>query len=99
MIRILKKSFIATLLFAFLLPAGSEALTGAQLDMSLRMGESRQTKSPLAYSNALIRKAYGIAKRIPWVLDSIYCYCYCEESPIFRHKSLLSCYVDDHAAQ
>jgi hypothetical protein len=40
-----------------------------------------------------------VAREIPWVLDSIYCYCFCEESPAFRHKSLLSCYTDDHAAQ
>jgi len=26
----------------------------------------------------------------------MYCYCYCEQS--VGHKSLLSCYVDEHAA-
>ena len=44
-----------------------------------------------------MKKAYQVAKDIPWVLDSIYCYCHCD---VFsKHKSLLSCYVDDHAAR
>jgi len=68
-------------------------------DESLRMGEKRPTLDPNIFSNnAMIKKAYQIAKEIPWVLDSIYCYCFCEESPVFKHKSLLSCYVDNHAA-
>ncbi len=70
-----------------------------QMDESLRMGEKRQTLDPNIFSdNPTIKKAYEIAKKISWVLDSIYCYCFCEESPVFRHKSLLSCYVDNHAA-
>jgi hypothetical protein len=69
-----------------------------QKDESLRRGESRVTLDPGMFSDQGVRKAYRIAKEIPWVLDSIYCYCKCEESPAFRHKSLLSCYVDNHAA-
>jgi len=68
-------------------------------DESLRMGETKQTLDPNIFSdNARIKKAYQVAKEIPWVLDSIYCFCYCEKSPAFKHKSLLSCYVDNHAA-
>jgi hypothetical protein len=68
-------------------------------DESLRMGEKRPTLDPNIFSdNAKIKKAYQIAKEIPRVLDSIYCYCFCKESPAFKHKSLLSCYVDNHAA-
>src|SRR4030067_2340575 len=68
-------------------------------DESLRMGEKRPTLDANIFSNnAMIKKAYQIAKEIPWVLDSIYCYCFCKESPAFKHKSLLSCYVDNHAA-
>lgn len=67
-------------------------------DESLRKGEKRPTLDPRAFGNARIRKAYQVAQEIPWVLDSIYCYCYCKESPTFRHISLLSCYVDTHAA-
>jgi hypothetical protein len=67
-------------------------------DESLRRGETRATLDPRTFSDPKVRKAYQIAKDIPWVLDSIYCYCRCEESPVFRHKSLLSCYVDRHAS-
>jgi hypothetical protein len=67
-------------------------------DESLRKGETRATLDPNMFSNPSIKKAYQAAKEIPWVLDSIYCYCMCEESPVFKHKSLLSCYVDNHAA-
>jgi hypothetical protein len=67
-------------------------------DESLRRGETRATLDPAKFSDPKIRQAYQVAKDIPWVLDSIYCFCYCEESPVFRHKSLLSCYVDNHAA-
>jgi len=65
---------------------------------SLRRGETRQTLSPEFFKDPYVKRAYQVAKEIPWVLDSIYCYCYCEESPVFRHKSLLSCYVDEHAS-
>jgi hypothetical protein len=67
-------------------------------DESLRRGERRATLEPSLFQEERVRKAYQAAKEIPWVLDSIYCYCQCEESPAFRHKSLLSCYVDKHAA-
>jgi hypothetical protein len=67
-------------------------------DESLRRGETRQTLNPELFDHPTIKAAYQVAREIPWVLDSTYCYCYCEESPVFRHKSLLSCYVDNHAA-
>ncbi len=69
-----------------------------KIDGSLRMGEARETLEPSIFRDPMIKDAYKAAKEIPWVLDSIYCYCYCKESPVFKHKSLLSCYVDDHAA-
>jgi hypothetical protein len=70
-----------------------------QYDQSLREGEDRPTLDPSQFQNPMIKKAYQAAKDIPWVLDSIYCFCFCKESPAFRHKSLLSCYVDLHAAR
>ena len=70
----------------------------AALDESLRMGETRATLDPGSFSEARVRKAYQVAREIPWVLDSIYCFCYCKESPAFRHKSLLSCFTDYHGA-
>lgn len=67
-------------------------------DESLRKGETRATLDPGQFNDARVKEAYRVAKEIPWVLDSIYCFCMCKESPAFRHKSLLSCYVDSHAA-
>jgi len=80
--------------------SGGQMATGkvADVDESLRRGESRQTMNPSMYRHPTITAAYEVAREIPWVLDSIYCYCFCEENPAFRHKSLLSCYVDNHAA-
>jgi hypothetical protein len=79
--------------------AYAEKSTADRFDQSLRKGEVRKTLDPQMFENPLIKRAYVAAKEIPWVLDSIYCYCYCKESPTFRHKSLLSCYVDLHAAR
>jgi hypothetical protein len=67
-----------------------------QKDKSWRRGETRATLDPNLFKDGRVKKAYQVAKDIPWVLDSIYCYCHCDV--FFKHKSLLSCYVDDHAA-
>jgi hypothetical protein len=69
-----------------------------QKDESLRKGETRPTMDPARFGDAKVRAAYEAAREIPWVLDSIYCYCRCHENPYFRHISLLSCYVDTHAS-
>jgi hypothetical protein len=71
-------------------PEGPASKTG-----SLRGGETRETLNPEYFVGAT-RAAYQIAKEIPGVLDSLYCYCECKKN--FGHKSLLSCYVDDHGA-
>ena len=42
------------------------------------------------------REAYMVAKEIPQTLAQLPCYCHCDQS--FGHKSLQTCYVDDHAA-
>jgi hypothetical protein len=41
---------------------------------------------------------YRYAAEIPQVIDSLYCYCQCKENPMFHHKTLLTCFTDDHAA-
>ncbi|MCP3677144.1 MAG: hypothetical protein GY721_06025 [Deltaproteobacteria bacterium] len=61
----------------------------------LRGGEARATLSPALFTGR-VAKAYRIAREIPEVLDSLYCYCECKKH--FGHKSLLSCYVDKHGA-
>ncbi len=83
--------------FAVCSEAAQKPVSGP-MDQSLRKGETRATLDPRQFSDSRVKAAYQVAKEIPWVLDSIYCFCMCKESPTFRHKSLLSCYVDNHAA-
>lgn len=42
------------------------------------------------------RAGYQAAKEIPKTIAQLPCYCYCDQG--FGHKSLHSCFVDDHAA-
>jgi hypothetical protein len=41
-------------------------------------------------------RSYEIAQEIPEILDQLYCYCECDKH--LGHKSLLSCFIDSHAA-
>jgi len=52
---------------------------------------------PAAGFTGKTRQAYAAAKEIPATLAQLPCYCHCDQA--FGHKSLHSCYVDDHAAQ
>ena len=60
-----------------------------------KLRETRPTLSPALFVGRAA-EAYRVAKKIPEVLDHLYCYCRCAEN--FGHKSLLSCYVDKHAS-
>lgn len=42
------------------------------------------------------REAYQVAKKIPGTLAQLPCYCHCDKS--FGHKSLHTCFEDDHAS-
>lgn len=61
----------------------------------LRGGETRQTLTSSNFTGSTAI-SYRIAGEIPDVLDSLYCYCDCKRHS--GHKSLLTCYVDEHAA-
>ena len=98
-ISVLRLLVLPLLLVLFSVGAeGAQKQGAAPKDESLRKGETKATLDPGKFNDARVKEAYRVAKEIPWVLDSIYCYCMCKESPTFRHKSLLSCYVDNHAA-
>jgi hypothetical protein len=62
---------------------------------ALKGGETRPTLSPVLFVGN-VAKAYHLAKKNRELLDSMYCYCNCKKN--IGHKSLLSCYVDRHAA-
>lgn len=44
-------------------------------------------------------EAYRLAAEIPHVVDAQYCYCDCSKNPKFMHKTLLTCYTDNHGAE
>ena len=56
--------------------------------------ELRPTLEPAAFTGKA-RRAYEVAQEIPGVLDRLKCYCRCD---VYGHQTLLSCYVDNHAA-
>ena len=45
-----------------------------------------------------VRPAYEVARKYPQTLDRLHCFCECQESMKFRHKTLLTCFTDAHAA-
>jgi len=53
------------------------------------------TLSPEMFSGPA-RTAYTIAREIPGTLAQLPCYCHCDKS--IGHKSLHTCFVDDHAS-
>lgn len=53
------------------------------------------TLSPEMFSGQA-KAAYMIAREIPETLAQLPCYCHCDKS--IKHKSLHSCFTDDHAA-
>jgi len=55
--------------------------------------------NPGSFENTEVRATYAKARQIPERLDAMYCYCHCKENQQLRHKSLLTCFQDDHAAQ
>lgn len=42
------------------------------------------------------QEAYRVVRETPQLIAQLPCYCYCDRG--FGHKSLHSCFVDDHAA-
>ena len=45
-----------------------------------------------------VPRAYEVARKYPATLDRLHCFCECQESPKFKHKTLLTCFTDEHAA-
>jgi hypothetical protein len=93
---------ISSLGFAFL--GGAEAPAGPATSPSLfatpvahhvARRETRATLDPALFVDKAAA-AHKVAREIPEVLDQLYCYCQCDKH--MGHKSLLSCYIDGHAA-
>jgi hypothetical protein len=61
----------------------------------LKGGETKPVLSPALFVGKTAA-TYRIASEKPDLLDAMYCYCHCSKS--IGHKSLLSCFTDNHAA-
>lgn len=56
----------------------------------------KPTLSPAMFEGA-VRAAYQVAQEMPETLAQLPCYCYCDKS--VGHKSLHSCFIDDHGSK
>ena len=64
---------IATVIFA----AANNAFAQKPVkDESLRQEKQEPLLTRTSFRRCHDKKAYQVAKEIPWVLDSIYCYCF-----------------------
>jgi thiol-disulfide isomerase/thioredoxin len=57
--------------------------------------EIPKTLSPDKFTDAETKAAYLVAQENPKLLLQLPCYCFCDDG--LNHKSLLSCYIDEHA--
>ena len=105
----MKKIFVGSLVFVLSFYAGfgaaqSKKAAALMIQKDLLEAKTRTETRPVLDRNMFSQnkyayEAYGIAKEMPGVLDKLFCYCYCEVNPRFKHKSLLTCYTDAHASQ
>jgi hypothetical protein len=75
--------------------------TAAPTNSCASCTERRPTLDPARFARGSepgVAEGYAAARRIPALLDKIHCFCECAESPMFHHKTLLTCFTDMHAA-
>jgi hypothetical protein len=84
--------------------AGAKKPTPAAVQNSCRTcAERRPILDPQLFADTRIyepeaKPAYEVARRIPATIDRLHCFCECAENPQFHHKTLLTCFTDNHAA-
>jgi hypothetical protein len=67
----------------------------AHYETTPNAGSLAPTLAPEKFTG-LTRDAYKAVGEMPQTIAQLPCYCHCDEG--FGHKSLQSCFVDDHAA-
>ena len=74
--------------------------TGTPTNSCTTCKERGATLDPAQFANgeAGVKEAYEIARKYPATLDRIHCFCECAESPMFHHKTLLTCFTSAHGA-
>jgi len=78
-------------------PSGA-VYSGSTVPTTAGLIETKPLMAPNRFKGA-VSEVYRWAAEIPEVFDSLYCYCRCKENPRFKHKTLLTCYTDTHAAK
>ncbi len=92
---------LAVLAVALLAAAPKPKPTPAPTNSCASCKERRPTLEPARFAKgfeAEVRQGYEIARKYPATLDRLHCFCECAESPMFRHRTLLTCFTDTHAA-
>ncbi|MGH7576867.1 MAG: PCYCGC motif-containing (lipo)protein [Longimicrobiales bacterium] len=59
-------------------------------------GDAAAVLDPAAFEDREVRHAYGVATRIPEILNQLYCWCGCENRGV--HRSNLACFEDEMSA-
>lgn len=85
---------IAVLAISGNLPFVESGDTGKSFNLPGK--ESRPVLDPAMFTGQT-RMAYAAAQKYPEIMNEVYCYCYCNEPP-FHHKTLLSCFTEQHGA-
>lgn len=100
----MKKSLIPAAVAALMLggaaPAGNSTKPAPPNGCAVCL-EKRPILDPKLFAKGYEAEApvgYRIAREIPATLDLLHCFCECKESQVFRHKTLLTCFADNHAA-
>jgi uncharacterized protein with PCYCGC motif len=76
-------------------PDTASALVPAHYEQAPSLRSLGPTLAPEKFPGKT-REAYHVAKDIPQTLAQLPCYCHCDRG--MGHKSLHSCFEDDHAA-
>jgi hypothetical protein len=80
-------------------PNATSATNVKNIPAYLEVAPSRASLGPTLDPEkftGLTRDAYRAVKQIPVTIAQLPCYCHCDEG--FGHKSLYSCFEDDHAS-
>lgn len=67
----------------------------AFLEEAPSRGSLAPTLEPAKFTG-LVREAYSAVRQIPQTIAQLPCYCHCDQG--YGHKSLYSCFEDDHAS-
>lgn len=80
-------------------PQHQHSANAAAVPAHFEVAPSKSSLGPTldpAQFSGITRDAYRAAREIPVTIAQLPCYCHCDQG--FGHKSLYSCFEDDHAS-